>query len=147
MTDLYELREELRGMSNHPSKEDAEILEDVLEEVKYDNESLTEVVAIALASLTSKKEVKDDLLSLGWDEELVDSLLEDASDSQKALKDACSYVEDEINHLISQSVCPCCGGQIVADGYTDYGNGRNDLGCGWTTTKVYCENCGEKFDD
>lgn len=147
MTDLYELKEELRGMVNHPSKEDAGILEEVLEEAKYDNESLTEVVAIALASLTSTKEVKDELLSLGWDEELVDTLLEDASDSSKALKDAYSYVENEIDHLISQCVCPCCGGQIVADGYTDYGNGHSDLGCGWTTTKVYCENCGERFED
>ena len=142
MTDLYELYEDLLKLNRgwNPGPLGTEYFKEVLEE--SDEEVIHEAVAGAIAVLTTKENAKNLLLSLGWEEELCDDMLEDVSFSKSA-----DMIYKEIDYLISRDICPVCGGSIVADGYTDYGDGHSNLGCGWTTTKVYCEDCGERFDD
>lgn len=142
MTNLYELYEDLLKMERgwNPGPLGTEYFKEVLEET--DEEIIHEAVAGAIAVLTNKDKAKNLLLSLGWDEDLCNEMLENVSFSKSA-----DMVYKEIRYLIDRNICPVCGGEIIADGFTDYGNGYNDLGCGWTTTKVYCEDCGERFDD
>lgn len=143
MTDLYELYEDLLKMNRgwNPGPLGIEYFQDVLEET-VDIESIQEAVAGAIAILSNKDKAKELLLSLGWDEDLCDDMLEDVSFEKSA-----DMVVKEIDYLVSQNICPVCSGKIITDGYIDYGNGDNDMGCGWTTTKVYCEDCGKSFDD
>lgn len=142
MTDYYELYENLLKMTRgwHPGSLALEYFQEVLEE--SDSDSVQEAIAGAIAVLTNKEKAKKLLLSLGWDEEIADDMLEDVS-----FKKSADMISREIDYLISRDICPVCGGAIVTDGYMDYGNGHSDMGCGWTTTKVYCEDCGEKFND
>ena len=141
-TNLYELYEDLLKMNKgwNPGPLGVEYLKDVLEE--SEDEGIHEAVSGAIAILSNKDMAKELLMSLGWDEDLADDMLQDVSFSKSA-----DIVYRQIQWLIDRDICPVCGGSIVADGFTDYGNGHNDLGCGWTTTKVYCEDCGETFED
>ena len=84
MTNLYELYEDLLKMNKgwNPGPLGIEYFKEVLEET--DEEIIHEALAGAIAVLTNKDKAKNLLLSLGWDEDLCNEMLENVSFSKSA---------------------------------------------------------------